>query len=196
MIPIEVFDPPPPTPPLIRAAVEEDLPFIINAWVKSFADSETAMVSTPRDGRYARRCERCNRWVPKQGELSGEYRHGQRRLIMTLLETSKTLIAEATDVKTAMIDGFATYSRGPAPVGQHMGFGWEPSWVVHYVYVRKSARKRGVARALLAEVLEDPAVRVVYTHRSTGVDGSRLPRNVIFDPYEIYRHIEMRRSNP
>jgi GNAT superfamily N-acetyltransferase len=51
--------------------------------------------------------------------------------------------------------------------------------VVHFVYVKKSARRLGIARALLA--LFQPPDLVTYTHRAV-THGLRIPSHFVFRP--------------
>jgi hypothetical protein len=173
----------------IRLATPDDEAFIAYSWLRSFEQSDQATLCTPHDGTMAKRCDVCGRWSAVRGASSGEYKHGQRRLIAYLMQTSTTLVAEATDVSGGMLDGFACFARGPGELGTPLGQGWEPVWVVHFVYVRMSARGQGVARALLADVLDSGNVRVSYTHRTPGIEACRLPRNFKYDPFETYRQL-------
>ena len=176
--------------PLIRPATPEDEAFIAHAWLRSYETSDVAMLCTPHDGVLAERCDSCLGWkAVGRPHSSGEYRHGQRRLIDYLMRTSTVVVAEATDVEGGMLDGFACYARGPGSLEAKMGEGWEPTWVVHFVYVRMSARGKGVARALLAPVLDAGHVRVAYTHRTRTLDGTRMPKNFRYDIYETFRHL-------
>lgn len=100
-----------------------------------------------------------------------EYWKGHRSLIAALLGVSHTVVDESD----GLLDGFLCTSR-------RKGHGGEP--IIHYVYVRLSARGRGVARGLISTI--GPADRILYTHRSRRLVQRRLPKGFRYDPYQLY----------
>jgi GNAT superfamily N-acetyltransferase len=103
-----------------------------------------------------------------RGEASAEYWNGQRALIAWLLEQGMATVLVADD--EGMLQGWACAS----------------GHVLHYVYVRQSARMQGLARQLVTAlgIAKNPEVR--YTHRSRGVEQKRLPPRWRFDPYALF----------
>lgn len=98
------------------------------------------------------------------------YLIGQRYRIMKLLKRADTRILVACDSNEPnLIYGYAV---------------WTDSTILHYVYVKRSYRGVGVARALL-ELPTDTAV--LYTHRSPEIWVERLLRdkyiNYVYNPY-------------
>lgn len=171
---------------MIRHSTEDDVPFIVDSWMKSFADSPVGRIL----GVPGQRCMQCEQPLPRDVRPSGWYEAGQRRLIKALMARSTVLVATADDVGDgSMLDGYAVYGRGPGAPGTPCDAGWKPVWVVHYVYVRHSARGCGVARRLLAEPMCETG-RVSFTHASRGLDKGKLPRNWSFDHYELFRFLE------
>lgn len=163
---------------ILRDARPEDIAWVSHSWVASFADSDTAILATPRSPQFGCECACCGAWLPKKREghiaaAPDKYWRGQKALVAELLARSRTLVAESD----GLLDGFICIGDNSAPPSNVA--------VVHYIYVRLSARERGVAKALVAE-LGSPSV-VIYTHRSRGLRGSRLPPGWTFDPFEIHR---------
>lgn len=158
----------------VRFARPEELNFVIDAWVKSYSNSERAMLLTPKDAAHATRCAQCKTWLPKHDErgrmLAGhEYWQGQRRLVDRLIRRSQVLVYDSGD----LLDGFACLGQTPSG-----------SPLVHYVYVRWSSRGQGIAKALLAGLAD--AQGVVYTHRTRSLEAARLPQSWRYDDYALY----------
>jgi GNAT superfamily N-acetyltransferase len=175
---------------MIRHANEDDTAFIVDSWMKSFADSPVGRIL----GVPGQRCMQCEQPLPRDVRPSGWYEAGQRRLAKSLMARSTVLVATADDVGDGtMIDGYAVYGRGLGRPGTPSDEDWRPVWVVHYVYVRHSARGRGVAKRLLAEPLSEPS-RVCFTHASRHLDKGKLPKNWHYDAFEIYRFLETTRA--
>lgn len=155
---------------MIRHATDEDMAFVMHAWVQSYADSDWALICTPKDAEHVRRCEACGASRVRVGKAGGEYWRGHRALIGAIVRRSHLLVAESD--ADGLLDGFACFEPAATPP------------VVHYVYVRMSARRKGVAKALLSPISD--ARRVIYTHRSRGFEQKRAPAHWHFDPYAIF----------
>lgn len=140
----------------IRPPSAEELVFVRSSWLKSYATSDWARMLTPADD-----------W--RQGSASDDYYDGHRALIAELSHRVPVLIAE-----DGIVQGWACGQLG-ATTGP----------VLHYVYVRQSARKQGLARKLVEALGLGQLAAVEYTHRSRGLDAGRLPRGWRFDPYRL-----------
>ncbi|HTQ44517.1 MAG TPA: GNAT family N-acetyltransferase [Polyangiaceae bacterium] len=156
---------------VIRPMGAEDRAFVLAAWLRSYGDSESALIATPRDAGHLVTCEACGvsrvaiaNGRPKAGR---EYWHGQSQLVEALLRRATTLVAESVVDGVEMLDGFASYELSPR--------------IVHFVYVRRSARGRGLARQLVAE-LDGPGI-VTYSHRTRTLSRARLPAHWRYSPY-------------
>ena len=157
----------------VRAAIPADLAWVTHSWLASFADSEFAMLSTPRDVIHVDMCETCGSARVKRYQgmacAGKEYWSRHRALVERIISRSTLMVAD-TD---GLLDGFACLEwYGDVPV-------------VHYVYVRLSARGTGVAKALLHGL--DPYTLVKYSHRSRGLKAPRLPSKFRYDVYEMMR---------
>jgi GNAT superfamily N-acetyltransferase len=96
------------------------------------------------------------------------YRKTQSALIEQLVESNLVYVVEA-------VDG--------TPGGLDLD-GWICGWpeaLVHYVFVRQSARGRGVARELLGALQIDKTTPAVYTHHARLLDLRRVPGAWRFD---------------
>lgn len=115
--------------------------FVARSWVESFAESTMAKLVTfaglVPDARAG--------WNAGPG-----YWRTWNGLVNGLVDRAHILVAE----DDGLIAGFACWEP------------WGDGVALHYVYVRASYRRRGVARDLLAKL---PAGPVVFTHRSRGV---------------------------
>jgi len=89
-------------------------------------------------------------------EASDAYYDAERIIIAACLERSVTLIADTP----GMIDGWLVCEPG----------------ILHYAYVRQSARGRGVARALMSAAGITRATDIEYTHRSRGLTPAKVPK--------------------
>jgi GNAT superfamily N-acetyltransferase len=143
---------------IFRSPTPDDLRFVRSTWLQSYASSDFAKLCTPSEREWFRKDPERKRF----GIGSRVYFDGQRDLIERLLIASVVLVAEGD---AGNLDGFAC--------------GW-PRSLLHYVYVRLGARKRGVARALLDALYLQAGERVTYTHRAAGIRGS--PRGWTYDP--------------
>lgn len=127
----------------LRPGKPADHPFVVDSWLKSYEDSPVAR--DLRDG--------------------GVYWTEYKAVVRRLLETQQLVVACAARDDDAIL-GWACTSAPPPE---------EPDPRVFYVYVRgrwsngTSARRLGIARALLAPFLDAPCV---YTHRPA---HGRLP---------------------
>lgn len=124
---------------MIRAVREDDLRFVRKTWRDSYSTSAWAEECTPPP-----------QWE-ETGKAGGVYWHGHKLIIDSLIASSVVLVDEAPD---GLLDGWAC------------GF---PRTLLHYVYVRLSARKRGVARRLLDGLELRAGKPVQYTHRTHAV---------------------------
>lgn len=156
---------------MIRPAQPEDVPFIASAWLQSYASSPWAELCTPKDERHTTECGSCGHHSLQVSRTNGGmtkvhagevYWRGQRAIIARLLASANVCVYQNPD---GLLDGFIARDHA--------------SPVLHYVYVRASARGRGVARALIDD-LRTSWTR--YTHRSRSVDGKRVPQQWTFDP--------------
>ena len=145
---------------MIRAVEPADLPYVRSTWLRSYSESEWAKLCTPP-----------SYWQEmKHGGQA--YYDGQRRLIEALLARFVVLVSEAED---GLLDGWVC--------------GW-PRTTLHYIYVRKSARDKGIAPALCSALHLEEGEPVRFTHRSPSLrlitDGKHLtPRRWVFDPYML-----------
>ena len=85
------------------------------------------------------------------------------------MDRSTTLVAQGDD---GLLDGFACFQ-----ILEQDGL------LLHYVYVRLSARGKGVARSMIEPFAP---LLVIYTHRSRSLDSRRIPKRWQFDPYAAY----------
>lgn len=159
----------------IRLATTDELPFVKSSWLQSYASSDFALLSTPKDADHTVPCPSCGHRALRAHRVRGitqykageEYWDGQKRLIDALIARSNVSVYLVED--EGIVDGWICRS-------------WSRP-VVNYVYVRASARGQGVARALLDDLAGKPGV--IYSHKSRNVDSKRLPRGWAFDPYEM-----------
>jgi len=157
---------------LIRPAEKDDLDFIRSGWRRSYASSDWALFVTPKNDIHTVACNSCGqRTLRSTQSRGGKVQHhagdlywdGHRAVIEQLLSTSNTSVSQGDD---GMLDGFIC-RRDDLPV-------------LHYVYVRQSAREKGVARELVADLWEKPTR---FTHLSRSIVGRKLPAHWKFDPY-------------
>ena len=157
---------------MLRAALETDRSFITSSWLQSFASSDVALLATEKDESHTVACAACNhRSLRTSGSRGGitrvhagqAYWACQRRLIERLLATCNVAVVENED---GLIDGWVC--REPTRD------------IVHFWYVRASSRGRGVAKAMLEDIWNKA---VMYTHKTRGLDTSRLPKSWRFSDY-------------
>lgn len=150
---------------ILRRAMPDEAPFVVKSWLHSYASSDWALMNTPKDERHTRQCGECGAAQLLSRKLNGgmmvpcageQYWRGHRALVERLFVTCNVTVAVADD---GLLDGFIARDC------------YEP--VLHYVFVRDSARGRGVARALVADLIGEPAV---FTHKARGIKKARLPR--------------------
>lgn len=160
---------------MIRLATEEDVPFVLDSWRQSYATSDRALEVTPKEPDRCEQCAACGGWRlrstaghdgRRHSRAGSVYWSGQRSLILRLVAASNTSVVETDVGGRPMLDGFVCRDRVSA--------------VLHYVFVRASARRHGLARELVADLLDRPTR---YTHRSRGLQGDRLPKHWVYDPY-------------
>jgi hypothetical protein len=144
---------------MIRAVEPADLAYVRSTWLRSYSESDWAKLCTPPA------------YWEEQKHGGQAYYDGQRVLIEALLSQSVVLVAEADD---GLLDGWVC--------------GW-PRTTLHYLYVRKSAKDKGVAGALCCalELVEGQPVR--FSHRAPALrlltqgNAHRTPQRWVFDPY-------------
>jgi hypothetical protein len=138
---------------VIRAPSPDELArWIASSWLRSYNESAWAKICTPPD------------YWEAEGHGGLCYHDGHRRLISSLVARSVVLVSQVDEGPLA--DGWIC--------------GW-PVTTLHYLYVRKSARHRGVARSLCAALELEPGKPVRYSHRGPNI--SHHPRGWTFDPY-------------
>ena len=159
---------------LIRRATADDENMIRASWIRSFASSDMALVATPHTQAHTSVCSACGRHALKKDRIDGGhiryragevYWKGQAKLVDRLLGTCNVSVAEAQD---GLVDGFVVRELVHP--------------VVHFVYVRHSARGQGVAKALLDDLLSQPTR---FTHWSGGLHASKVPPGWRHDPYAL-----------
>lgn len=158
---------------MIRPARQDDVPFIASGWKRSFASSDWALMCTPKDADHVTTCEHCGghrmlthkRRGMVEAVAGPTYWTGQTALVNRLLPLCNVSVLEAED---GLLDGFIAREHTRP--------------VIHYVFVRAEARGRGVARALVADLVP---LQARYTHRSRGLRGGGLPSGWEFDPYVL-----------
>ena len=160
---------------MIRPMRPDEFNFVISNWLRSYAKSDFAMLSTPKSDTRTPVCSGCGRrhvavvkdedgrFRPQTGP---EYWAGHRALVTRLVARCNVSVAENED---GLLDGFVCREHDRP--------------VLHYLYVRQSARGRGVARELVAD-LANVATR--YSHKGALVDAARLPAGWHFSLYEAF----------
>ena len=159
---------------VIRLARTEELRFIQSAWMKSYASSDWAKFVTPRDDGHTIECASCGsrrlRQVTKNGAThytAGPlYWSGHHELVTSLLSSCNVSVVDTDGVVDAWI---VRDTVRP---------------VLHYLYVRYSARGEGHARQLCEDLIPQPTR---FTHWSRAIVGRRLPPGWQFDPYILAR---------
>ena len=148
--------------------------FVYSSWLQSYSSSEFALFCTPKDDRHTMPCDcrpgcghRMLRTVRQKGITlykAGElYWQTQRRIIARLLANCNVSVATLDDGPSGdgeMLDGFIVRD-------------WKLP-TLDYCYVRNSARGKGLAKEMLADLASAPAVE--FTHASRGLDMARLPK--------------------
>lgn len=161
---------------MIRPMRVDERNFVLANWLRSYARSEFALMSTPKDAEHAPRCTGCGlRRVLAVQDQDGRVRpqagpaywRGHRGVVERLMASCNVSVLENDE--DGMLDGFIV--RDPS----------RP--VLHYLYVRQSSRGRGVARALVADLR---ANAVSYTHRTGMLEPSKIPRGWHFDLYGAF----------
>jgi hypothetical protein len=159
---------------LRRATPDECAGFVAHAWLYSYASSDWALRNTPKDATHTRQCETCGEAQFKSKSLpSGamvasvgqQYLEGHRALISKLIRSCNVTVAEAED---GLLDGFVCRD--------------EEQPLLHYVYVRESARANGVAKMLVDDLASRPTT---VTHKGRGIKKARLPRSWRFSEYPL-----------
>jgi|HubBroStandDraft_6_1064221.scaffolds.fasta_scaffold791012_1 GNAT superfamily N-acetyltransferase len=159
---------------MMRPAGASDAAFVASSWLMSYASSDWATLVTPHDAEHVVKCDGCGACrvrAARQGHSTtwragACYWDGQKRLIAGLLATSNVTVMQSDD--DGLLDGWIVRAVDRP--------------VLHYLYVRRSARGRGVARALVADLAEEPTT---FTHWPRGVRAQSLPKGWRFDPYVL-----------
>lgn len=97
-----------------------------------------------------------NRYAPPSQGISHNVYEEDRARIAALIERSDVMVATTPDNGDALF-GFACYQTGGTVL-------------IHYVYVKRDARRLGIARALLSHLSQE---RATYSHLP--VIRSKLP---------------------
>lgn len=168
---------------MIRPAVDSDLGLIVDSWLKGYSSSELALAVAPKDDKHTAPCPSCHPRAACGHRVVRSRRSGgvrlydpgpvywreQRKIIGRLIETCNVAVCSIDGDE--MIDGWIVRD-------------WTRP-IVDYVSVRLSARGKGVARQLVADLHE--AQGVEYTHLSAGVDVEKLPKGWRFNPWGVFR---------
>ena len=140
---------------IIRPGKVLDLPYITESWIRSNSRTDSA-----RDAIKV-------------------YYEEARLYISKILDCYsdivKIKIACLPDDEDAIL-GWAVYEVDPDP---------EYSGIIHYVYVRNEARRNGIAKELLSEVLGQPDI--TFTHKPA-LHGFKIPDTWAYNPYLAIRH--------
>lgn len=164
----------------LRPATESDHGFIYGPWLQSFSSSEFALFYTPKDDRHTMPCDcrpGCGHRMLRSFRQKGVtlYRAGdaywslQRRIIARLLASCNVSVATLDDGPSddgEMLDGFIVRD-------------WKAP-ILDYIYVRASARGKGLAKEMLADLASAPVVE--FTHASRGLDMAKLPKGWTYNP--------------
>jgi hypothetical protein len=161
-------------PMKIRPAKPEERNYIRSSWVRSFSSSGLALLATPHTSSHTTCCTTCGKHQLRSDRVDGftryragkTYFEGQAKLVERLLDSCNVSVAVLDDA--GLVDGWIVRELVRP--------------IVHYVYVRHSARKLGVARALVSDLLEQPAR---FTHFPSGLQPGRLPAAWTHDPYVL-----------
>ena len=111
-----------------------------------------------------------NRETARAQDAGSVYYAEQKALVRDLISrpTVTTRVAHVPDDVDAIL-GWCVFDFGPKTV-------------VHYVYVKRNARKLGVARALLEQLIP---LDCYYSHRPVYASMfNSIPKNWTFNPYK------------
>lgn len=134
---------------IIRPGAPGDIARVRKDWLLSYATSA-----------FARMCSPGDRFPKRASEL---YFAWQKQVMDRLLGGDADLWVATWTEDTTTIVGWTVTSP----------------CLLHYVYVGEDYRHHGVAKRLLAPLLEEP--RVTYTHRSTIAKHLPIPPGWTFD---------------
>lgn len=137
----------------LRAGIPADHRRVYGDWLNSYASSAWAKTLTPRE-----------QW--ERGTAARAYWDGHHDLIERLLERAELVVAHWPEDVGAIV-GWTLFDRTMR--------------ILHYVQVKQAFRRSGVARRLLAPLLDGRPV--TYTHKSRGCGELPIPANWRFDPY-------------
>lgn len=145
----------------VRPARSSELALISDSWVRAFSpavrkgplgDAYVSVGAPRRDTKIAPNLW----WASHRGIVSG------------ILEACAVVVAVHPDHPDAVL-GWIAFEAG-------LGEGQEPTLTLHFAWVRKSARRKGIGSRLLESVLktvpEDVAPRIRLSHSTP--DGERL----------------------
>ena len=123
-----------------RLAAPGEEPFVVDSWQRSFYDA-------------------ASRALPLVAELpAGAYRQAQRVVVQRLLKRSCVSVAHYKGVPDEVL-GYLVHER-PGRCDE------STPTVLHWLYVKQSYRHTGVARALLAPVLDLPRSTLHHSHET------------------------------
>lgn len=95
-----------------------------------------------------------------------------KKVVKTLLQNSRVIIA-CNPSDSSQIFGYSVIEKSySAPT-------------IHYMYVKLTYRRLGIARALMNEILEhyDPSLPVTVSHMTRVLEEIRENKSVIYNPY-------------
>lgn len=152
---------------IIRPGAPGDVARVYKDWLLSHATSDFAHYCTPRHD-----------WIKRASELFWKW---QRSIIDGCLARGELWCASWSE-DTSTIAGWCVLERAATVPVDDRDFRGAHYMLpaVHYVYVAPSYRVRGIAKRLLAPMLEEP--RVTYTHRSQLAKHLPIPPGWTFDP--------------
>lgn len=157
------------------AAIDED--FVVDSWKKSYRPYAFGVPHKKRDDRGISWS-----WDGASPLRTSTYKREHRVLIMAILDRAHTLmLADLDDPEHVMGYICSEDVALSLPVGRVT--------LLHYIYVKKPYRERGLARALLTRAEINPASPAVFTHR-TKVSDERLARYCAeFNPYKAWGNL-------
>lgn len=156
---------------------EDERNFVLANWLRSYATSDFALLSTPKDATHGPACNECGRRMVRvvkdddgrvRPQTGPAYWVGHRRLVEGLVSRCNVSVMESEI--DGLLDGFICRDQRLP--------------ILHYLYVRQSSRGKGVAKTLVADLLSSPTT---YTHRSARLDAGKIPAGWTFSLYEAFR---------
>lgn len=112
-----------------------------------------------------------DRHSPSGRDMGGLYYDTHRETVRRVLMRAELRVACVPDSDDAIMGWAAVHAEGDTPA-------------VFYVYVRRDARRLGIARSLLGELLSKPCD---YTHRPVVHAPVKMPEGWRYNPVRNYR---------